>query len=192
MQGRPDTRRIPINKVGIKDIYHPVRVLDRSGGEQHTIANFNMYVNLPHNFKGTHMSRFVEILNSYEKEISVTSFQQMLEDDDAPRCHFRSHRDELPVLRHETRAGVRASRACSTTSASLARRSVHDGASIISLKVVVPVTSLCPCSKRHLRLRRPQPALARDDHRSHRGLVVAGGAHRYRRAGGFRASCSES
>jgi GTP cyclohydrolase I len=63
VQSSADTRRIPIDKVGIKDIRHPVRVMDRSGGEQHTIATFNMYVNLPHNFKGTHMSRFVEILN---------------------------------------------------------------------------------------------------------------------------------
>ena len=76
MQGRADTRRIPINQVGIKDIYHPVRVKDRSGGEQHTIANFNMYVDLPHNFKGTHMSRFVEILHAHEREISVESFRQ--------------------------------------------------------------------------------------------------------------------
>ena len=80
MQGHADTRRLPINRVGIKDIYHPVRVKDRSGGEQHTIANFNMYVNLPHNFKGTHMSRFVEILNEREREISVESF---------PRCWRR-------------------------------------------------------------------------------------------------------
>ena len=63
VQGHADTRNIPINKVGIKDIYHPVRIRDRSGGEQHTVARFNMYVNLPHDFKGTHMSRFVEILN---------------------------------------------------------------------------------------------------------------------------------
>jgi GTP cyclohydrolase I len=55
VQGRADSRRIPINKVGIKDVYHPIRVKDRSRGEQHTIANFNMYVALPHNFKGTHM-----------------------------------------------------------------------------------------------------------------------------------------
>jgi GTP cyclohydrolase I len=53
VQGRADTRRLPIDRVGIKDIFHPVRVKDRSGGEQHTIANFNMYVHLPHNFKGT-------------------------------------------------------------------------------------------------------------------------------------------
>src|SRR5205807_7865457 len=78
VQGRADTRRLPINRVGIKDIRHPVRVKDRSAGEQHTIANFNMYVSLPHNFKGTHMSRFVEILHG-EREISVESFRAMLE-----------------------------------------------------------------------------------------------------------------
>src|SRR6267142_6972115 len=76
VQGRADTRRIPINRVGIKDIYHPVRVKDRSGGEQHTIASFNMYVNLPHDFKGTHMSRFVEVLH-HAREISVDSFSAM-------------------------------------------------------------------------------------------------------------------
>src|SRR5690606_35874556 len=78
VQGSADTRRIPINKVGIKDIRHPVRVRDRSGGEQQTIAQFSMYVNLPHNFKGTHMSRFVEILNNHEREITVDSFKCML------------------------------------------------------------------------------------------------------------------
>jgi len=78
VQSSADTRRIPIDKVGIKDIRHPVRVKDRSEGEQHTIATFNMYVNLPHNFKGTHMSRFVEILNLHEREITVDSFKEML------------------------------------------------------------------------------------------------------------------
>ena len=78
VQASPDTRHIAINKVGIKDIRHPVRVADRSGGEQHTVATFNMYVYLPHNFKGTHMSRFVEILNAHEREISVDTFKQML------------------------------------------------------------------------------------------------------------------
>ena len=80
VQSREDTRRIPINKVGIKDIRHPVRIQDRSGNDQHTVANFNMYVNLPHNFKGTHMSRFVEILNRHEREISVKTFKDMLKE----------------------------------------------------------------------------------------------------------------
>src|SRR5690242_7911427 len=77
VQGRADTRRLPINRVGVKDITHPVRVKDRSAGEQHTIATFNMYVSLPHDFKGTHLSRFVEILHA-EREISVESFRGML------------------------------------------------------------------------------------------------------------------
>ena len=78
VQGRADSRQIPINKVGIKDVFHPIRVKDRSRGEQHTIANFNMYVALPHNFKGTHMSRFVEVLHGNEREISVESFRDIL------------------------------------------------------------------------------------------------------------------
>ena len=80
VQNSLDTRQIPIDKVGIKDIRHPVKVRDRSGGEQHTIARFNMYVNLPHDFKGTHMSRFVEILNKHEYEITVDSFKRMLDE----------------------------------------------------------------------------------------------------------------
>src|SRR5487761_2784215 len=78
VQGSADIRQLPINKVGIKSIRHPVKVLDKSGGVQNTIAVFNMYVGLPHNFKGTHMSRFVEILNAHEREISVESFEGML------------------------------------------------------------------------------------------------------------------
>jgi len=147
VQGRPDTRQIPINKVGIKDIYHPVRVLDRSGGEQHTIANFNMYVNLPHNFKGTHMSRFVEILNSYEKEISVTSFQQMLSEM-TTRLDATSGHIEMSFPYFVTkRAPVSGVESLLDYKASLLG-SIHNGAAVISLKVVVPVTSLCPCSKR--------------------------------------------
>ena len=80
VQNRADTRQIPINRVGIKEIVHPVKVRDRSSGDQHTVATLNMYVNLPHNFKGTHMSRFVEILNSHEREISVENFPTMLRD----------------------------------------------------------------------------------------------------------------
>ena len=68
VQSSADTRKISIDKVGIKSIRHPVRVADKSDGVQHTIANFNMYVYLPHNFKGTHMSRFIEILNTRERE----------------------------------------------------------------------------------------------------------------------------
>ena len=75
VQASPDARKLAIDQVGIKGIRHPMRIQERTGGVQHTIANFNMYVGLPHHFKGTHMSRFVEILNAHEREISVELYR---------------------------------------------------------------------------------------------------------------------
>ena len=107
MQSSADTRHIPINKVGIKDIRHPIRIKDRSGGEQHTVANFNMYVDLPHNFKGTHMSRFVEILNNYEREITMDTFKEMLtEMTERLGAALRPHPDALPLLHQQEGTGL--------------------------------------------------------------------------------------
>src|SRR5437899_11983263 len=78
VQGSEDKRKLAIDQVGIKAIRHPIRVAERSGEVQHTVATFDMYVGLPHQFKGTHMSRFVEILNAHEREISVETFKLML------------------------------------------------------------------------------------------------------------------
>src|ERR687892_2250999 len=80
VQSAHDSRKLAIDKVGIKAIRHPVRIQERLGGIQHTIALFNMYVGLPHHFKGTHMSRFVEILEAHEREITVDSFQTMVKE----------------------------------------------------------------------------------------------------------------
>jgi len=147
VQGSEDTRRIPINKVGIKDIYHPVRIKERSGAEQHTVANFNMYVNLPHNFKGTHMSRFVEILNNHEREISVKSFRDMMseltERLDAESGHIEM---SFPYFVNK-KAPVSGVESLMDYKASLIGER-KDGVSTIWVKVVVPVTSLCPCSKK--------------------------------------------
>jgi len=147
VQGRRDSRQIPINKVGIKDIYHPVRVKDRSAGEQHTVASFNMYVALPHNFKGTHMSRFVEVLHQHEREISVESFRQMLSEMtrrlDATTGHIEM---SFPYFVTKT-APVSGVASLMNYAASLIGE-IHDGQEEMWIKVVVPVTSLCPCSKR--------------------------------------------
>ena len=78
VQASADTRKLAIDKVGVKAIRHPMRIQERSGNVQHTVAMFNMYVGLPHHFKGTHMSRFVEILEAHEREITVETFQLML------------------------------------------------------------------------------------------------------------------
>ncbi len=147
VQSRADTRRIPINKVGIKDIRHPVQVRDRSGGEQHTIATFNMYVNLPHNFKGTHMSRFVEILNRHEQEISVKSFKDMLGEMtellEAEAGHIEM-RFPYFVNKKAPASGVKSLMDYDVTF--LGER--RDGVTRARVKVRVPVTSLCPCSKK--------------------------------------------
>ena len=146
VQSSADTRHIAIDKVGIKDIRHPVRVRDRSEGEQHTIANFNMYVNLPHNFKGTHMSRFVEILNRHEREISVESFKEMLREM-RERLEAASGHIEMtfPYFVNKTApiSGVQSLMDYEVTLIG----EIHDEAIETNIKVVVPVTSLCPCSK---------------------------------------------
>jgi len=146
VQGSADLRQIPINKVGIKNIYHPVKVRDRSGGDQQTIANFNMYVNLPHDFKGTHMSRFVEILNNHEREISVKSFRDMMSEL-TERLDADSGHIEMSFPYFVTkRAPVSGVESLMDYSASLIGER-KDGKNTIYIKVIVPVTSLCPCSK---------------------------------------------
>jgi GTP cyclohydrolase IB len=146
VQGRADTRRIPINRVGIKDIKHPVRVKDRSAGEQHTIAAFNMYVNLPHNFKGTHMSRFVEVLHG-EREISVESFRGMLEKM-TERLEADAGHIEMSfpffVMKKAPVSGVESLMDYRATLIGERRSGVTE----TWIEVVVPVTSLCPCSKK--------------------------------------------
>ncbi len=146
VQNNEDTRRIPINKVGIKDIRHPVRVKDRSQGEQHTIANFNMYVNLPHNFKGTHMSRFVSILNNYEREISVENFETMLKEM-ASQLEANEGNIEMSFSYFvDKTAPISKVRALLDYDVTLLG-AIKDGATDVAIKVIVPVTSLCPCSK---------------------------------------------
>jgi len=146
VQGSADTRRIAIDKVGIKDIRHPIRVRDRSDGEQHTIANFNMYVNLPHNFKGTHMSRFVEVLNRHEKEITVDSFKDMLHELtevlEAGAGHIEM---TFPYFVNKSApvSGVKSLLDYAVTFTG----EIRDRTPQMWVKVVVPVTSLCPCSK---------------------------------------------
>lgn len=146
VQSREDRRCIAINKVGIKDIRHPIRVKDRTAGEQHTIATFNMYVNLPHNFKGTHMSRFVAILSEYEKEISVESFKNILCDMttrlEAEEGHIEVNFPYF-VNKKAPISGVSALLDYDVTLLG----EIIDGIPTIYTRVVVPVTSLCPCSK---------------------------------------------
>ena len=147
VQSSADTRQLPINKVGIKDIRHPVRVRERDGGEQSTVAWFSMYVNLPHNFKGTHMSRFVEILNQHEREITVRSFKDML-GEMIERLEADSGHIEMSFPYFVNKAApISGVQSLMDYQVSFIGE-IHDGAPQLTLKVIIPVTSLCPCSKK--------------------------------------------
>ena len=146
IQNSKDSRHISIDKVGIKDIRHPIVVRDRNGGEQHTVARFNMYVNLPHDFKGTHMSRFVEILNQHEYEITVKSFKTMLEEM-THLLNAESGHIEMSFPYFMTKsAPVSGVKSIMDYEVSFIGQ-MKNKKSTLLIKVVVPVTSLCPCSK---------------------------------------------
>ncbi|MBI4693100.1 MAG: GTP cyclohydrolase I FolE2 [Gammaproteobacteria bacterium] len=147
VQGSEDTRRVAIDRVGIKDIRHPVVVRDRAGREQHTVANFNMYVGLPHNFKGTHMSRFVEVLNDGDYEISVPEFKRMVHEMTRVLTAEQG-RIEMTfpyfVEKAAPVSGVRSLLDYLVTFIGEVNKEIES----VTVKVEVPVTTLCPCSKK--------------------------------------------
>lgn len=148
VQSSEDARHLAINKVGIKSIRHPVKIADRNGLVQHTVATFSMYVGLPHHFKGTHMSRFVEILNTHEREISVESFEPMT------REMVKKLDAETGIIEMtfpffiDKAAPVSGVHSLMDYEVSFIGELTASGDYRFSMKVVVPVTSLCPCSKK--------------------------------------------
>ena len=133
-------------KVGIKDIKHPIVVKDRSGREQHTVANLNMYVNLPEKYKGTHMSRFVEILNNHEYEITVKSFKNMIEEmTELLNAESGNIEMTFPYFMNKA-APVSGVNSLMDYVVSFIGK-IENQKSKVLVKVEVPVTSLCPCSK---------------------------------------------
>ena len=146
VQSRRDSRKIDIKKVGVKGIQYPIIVQDRANGVQHVNAAINMYVNLPHQFKGTHMSRFIEILNEYRGQINIRSFEKILlkmrEKLNAKSAHMEI---EFPYF-IEKSAPV--SRAKSLMDYRCWFTGENDGEKTDFLVgVSVPVTTVCPCSK---------------------------------------------
>src|SRR5688572_2731552 len=147
VQSAPDSRRLAIDKVGIKAIRHPVKIQQRLGDVQHTVALFNMYVGLPQHFKGTHMSRFVEILEAHEREITVETFQVMLREM-VQKLEAEQGQIEMSfpyfIEKKAPVSGVKSLMDYDVTFAG----EIRNGRQSFTMKVVVPVTSLCPCSKK--------------------------------------------
>ncbi|MHB8764143.1 MAG: GTP cyclohydrolase FolE2 [Deferrisomatales bacterium] len=146
VQSKRDHRRISIDKVGVKDIVYPITVLDKTHGRQNTVATVNMYVSLPHHFKGTHMSRFIEVLNEYRDGVDIRNFPEILEKIREKLDAVSAHMEISFPYFMEKKAPV--SRAASILSYPCAfKGSIRDGEYDLAVRVTVPVTSVCPCSK---------------------------------------------
>ena len=145
IQNHKDFRNIDIDQVGVKGIRYPITVRDKNMGEQQTVAEINMYVSLPRYYKGTHMSRFVEILNEHSRRISLQNFTEILEEMkrrlDAESAHMEI---SFPYFINKT-APVTGSEGLMEYKCTF-RGSLNHGSDIVTT-VYVPISTLCPCSK---------------------------------------------
>jgi GTP cyclohydrolase I len=145
IQKTADTRSIPIDKVGVRGVKHPISVLDRCDEQQHTIGDFTLTVDLPSEFKGTHMSRFLEVLNDHEKEISVHALPAILEELSAKLHAEKTHVVVRFPFFMEKKAPVTGKAGMMPYDCGFDAE--YNGGHDLRLFVKVPVTTLCPCSK---------------------------------------------
>jgi GTP cyclohydrolase I len=146
VQSRVDDRGIALDRVGVTDLRYPIVVLDRARERQSTTARVTMSVSLPHHFKGTHMSRFIEVLNEHRGEVTMRTLPKLLAELRS-RLDAESARVELHFTYFLERAapasGARGLMDYECSFIGEADASKQD----FALGVKVPVTSLCPCSK---------------------------------------------
>ena len=146
VQGFKDTRRVAIDRVGVKDVTYPITLRTPDGGEQTTVATINMYVALPHEQKGTHMSRFLEVLNErYCEPVRPDRIPDLTREIcrrlGAETAHFEAEftyfiEKPAPVTGMRGLMDYKVRFECTCNH-------VDD----FVLAVSVPATSLCPCSK---------------------------------------------
>ncbi len=171
VQNSKDKRGIAIDKVGIKNLSYPIAVLDKKKSLQHTIANINMYVDLPHYFKGTHMSRFLEVLNEHMGEISIVSFPDILRkikkvlnagsasveiefpyfiEKTAPVSRKKSLMEYVcyynGTIKNKAR-NDKSEKVSDFKSDTFSAGIEENEESVIKIGVKVPINTLCPCSK---------------------------------------------
>lgn len=147
VQGTLDTREIPINRVGIKDLTHPITIVNRDGTQSNSVATFSMSVSLPHDQKGTHMSRFLQILNESETKVSAKDFHKMLQNM-IQRLEADAGSIEMQFTYFiEKTAPVSGVKSLMDYQVNLSGQ-IESGHLASTLEVTVPVKSLCPCSKK--------------------------------------------
>jgi len=146
IQATPDTRGIAIDQVGVSDLRYPIQVLDHDGKPFPTVAKISMSVHLPHHFKGTHMSRFLEVLSKHEGEVTMRTLPEILHDLkkrlDAEEAHIEVAFTYF-VTKKAPVSGAAAKVGCDVVFQGTSNGTVDD----FVLCVTVPVTTLCPCSK---------------------------------------------
>lgn len=146
VQSYADTRGIPLDQVGVTQLRYPIVVLDREQEVQSTVADLSISVSLPHHFKGTHMSRFVEVLNEHRGEITMRTLPAILHEL-KERLDAESARIEVAFPYFlERQAPVTGARSLMDYECCFVGQSNGDSGDFV-LTVRVPVTSLCPCSK---------------------------------------------
>ena len=145
VQNELDKREVAIKKVGVRDLNYPVTVLDRDNGSQSTVANINMFVDLPHHYRGTHMSRFVEVLERHTVDLHPQGLEEILDD------MHKSFECETAHLEITFPYFIRKKAPVSGISSLLEYKCyiLAEKKDSLNLKLVVevPVTNLCPCSK---------------------------------------------
>lgn len=147
IQNQRDYRQIPIDKVGIKNLRYPIRVLDKKDGYQNTVASINMYVDLPHKYKGTHMSRFVELLHLFRPEVSLKRFSAILSQMKEHLNAASAHIEVLFPYFIEKKAPVSRSPGLMDYTCRIIGASDPNGKVDLISEVIVPISSVCPCSK---------------------------------------------
>lgn len=146
VQSQTDDRQMPIDKVGVCDLRYPIVVLDRKNVQQSTTAKISMSVNLPHEFKGTHMSRFIEVLNAHRGEVTMRTLPVLLTELKSKLDAKSAHMEVVFPYFLERTAPVSSSMALMDYQCKFTGE-IDGGKEDFVLSVCVPVTSLCPCSK---------------------------------------------
>jgi len=146
VQNHRDDRQIPIDKVGVCDLQYPIVVLDRQNRCQPTVARLSMSVSLPHEFKGTHMSRFIEVLNQHRGEVTMRTLPAILGELKMKLCAESAHMEIAFPYFLERAAPITRATALMDYQCKFSGE-LNGAEADFVLSVAVPVTSLCPCSK---------------------------------------------
>ncbi len=145
VQSEKDKRNIDIDKVGVQNVSYPVKVLDKNNKFQNTVASIDMYVNLPHGFRGTHMSRFIEILNDYRGLINASNMDDILTRIKEKLNADSAHMEVSFIYFIEKEAPVSKLKSLMDYKCRFIGSKSKENDFI--LEVEVPVMTLCPCSK---------------------------------------------